>query len=67
MTAPALDTAPAQSTASGAAKRRGRRGRRGTMAPAIIAALLGAALAAGVTWLLVSSVSLHITPAAAGL
>jgi len=33
----------------------------------LLAAVLGAALAAGLTWLIVSSVSLQITPAAIGM
>lgn len=42
------------------------RGRGHLVAP-LIAALVGAALAAGSTWLVVSSVSLQITPAAIGM
>ena len=40
---------------------------RGYLVLPLLAAVLGAALAAGVTWLIVSSVSLDITPAAIGM
>ncbi len=42
------------------------RGRGYLVLPLVVAAL-GAALAAGLTWLIVSSVSLQITPAAIGM
>ncbi|MFC6238648.1 hypothetical protein [Longivirga aurantiaca] len=40
---------------------------RGYLVLPLLAALLGAGLAAGIAWLIVSSVSLDITPAAIGM
>ena len=62
MAAPTLDTtAPTSSTGTPVGPRRGR-----WVAP-LVAALLGVALAAGLTWLLLAGVTLDIAPASVGL